>query len=109
MSESGAFNLARLSARLAATGLLGAWLAGCSTDATRFSDAFSLSDGAPAPAANVGAAATAPNPNYAAASHASPVAVSSLPAPAPQTTGSIKPNATQPITGFSGGWSTVGG
>jgi murein DD-endopeptidase MepM/ murein hydrolase activator NlpD len=50
-----------------------------------------------------------PNPNYAAASHPSPVAVSSLPAPAPQTTGSIKPTTTQPITGFSGGWSTVGG
>jgi len=109
MSESGAFNLARLSARLAVTGLVGAWLAGCSTDATRFSDAFSLSDGAPTPTATVGSAAPVPNPNYAAASHPSPVAVSSLPAPAPQTTGSIKPTTTQPITGFSGGWSTVGG
>jgi murein DD-endopeptidase MepM/ murein hydrolase activator NlpD len=110
MSEFGAFKLARLSARLAATGLLGAWLAGCSSDATRFSDAFSLSDGTPTPGANVGAAAApTPNAHYAAAPHASPVAVSALPAPAPATTGSIKPTTTQPITGFNGAWSTAGG
>lgn len=109
MSESGAFNLARISARLAAAGLLGAWLAGCSSDSTRFSDAFSLSDGTPTPSATVGAASPAANANYAAASHPSPVAVSSLPAPAPTSTGSIRPTTTQPITGFNGGWSTVGG
>jgi murein DD-endopeptidase MepM/ murein hydrolase activator NlpD len=110
MSEFGAFKLARLSARLAATGLLGAWLAGCSSDATRFSDAFSLSDGAPTPSANVGAAAApTPNAHFAAAPHPSPVAVSTLPTPAPTTTGSIKPTTTQPITGFNGAWSTAGG
>jgi murein DD-endopeptidase MepM/ murein hydrolase activator NlpD len=110
MSEFGAFKLARLSARLAATGLLGAWLAGCSSDATRFSDAFSLSDGTPTPSANVGAAAApTPNAHFAAAPHASPVAVSALPTPAPATTGSIKPTSAQPITGFNGAWSTAGG
>src|SRR5579883_1930041 len=109
MSESGAFNMARISARLAAAGLLGAWLAGCSSDSTRFSDAFSLSDGTPTPGATIGSAAPAPNANYAAAAHPNPVAVSSLPAPAPTSTGSIRPTTTQPITGFNGGWSTVGG
>ena len=109
MSESGAFKLARFSARLVATGLLGAWLAGCSSDSTRFSDAFSVSEGTPTPGATVGAAAPQSNANYAAASHASPVAVSSLPAAAPSTTGSIRPTTTQPITGFNGGWSTAGG
>jgi murein DD-endopeptidase MepM/ murein hydrolase activator NlpD len=110
MSEFGAYKLARLSARLAATGLLGAWLAGCSSDSTRFSEAFSLSDGAPTPSVSVGAAAApSPNARFSAAAHPSPVAVAALPAPAPATTGSIKPTTTQPITGFNGGWSTVGG
>ncbi|HLJ70581.1 MAG TPA: peptidoglycan DD-metalloendopeptidase family protein [Roseiarcus sp.] len=89
--------------------MLGAWLAGCSSDSTRFSDAFSLSDGTPTPGATIGAASPTPNANYAAAAHPSPVAVSSLPAPAPTSTGSIRPTTTQPITGFNGGWSTVGG
>ena len=112
MSESAAFNIARLAARFAVTGLVGVWLAGCSSDSTRFSDVFSLSDGAPTPGASVGpvaSASPAPKANYAAASHPSPVAVSALPSPAPASTGAIKPTTTQPITGFNGGWSTTGG
>src|SRR5579872_2255194 len=112
MSKSAAFNMTRVAARLAMTGLVGGWLAGCSADSTRFSDAFSLGDGTPTPGASVGPVASAnsaPNANYAAAAHKSPVAVSALPAPTPSSTGSIKPTTTQPITGFSGDWTTTGG
>jgi murein DD-endopeptidase MepM/ murein hydrolase activator NlpD len=113
MSESTAYGLGRIAARLAVTGLIGAWVAGCSSDATRFEGfsnpfATSSNDGPPTPNANV--ASAAPNAHYAAAAHPSPVSVAALPAPsAPSSTGAIRPTTTQPITGFSGNWSAAGG
>jgi murein DD-endopeptidase MepM/ murein hydrolase activator NlpD len=120
MSESAALNMPRMAARVAIAGLLGCWLAGCSSDSTRlsdFSNTFSLasSDQAPRPGADVASNGPAqPNANYAAAAHPSPVAVAALPAPAPTTTGAIgsmgsRPTTNQPITGFGDGWRTAGG
>jgi murein DD-endopeptidase MepM/ murein hydrolase activator NlpD len=103
MSDSAAFNLARVGARLAVTGLVGVWLAGCSSDATRLSDTFGASD--PTPTASIGPAPSGPA-GYVGAAHSSPVAVSTLP---PPSSGQIKPTTTQPITGFNGAWSTAGG
>jgi murein DD-endopeptidase MepM/ murein hydrolase activator NlpD len=115
MSESAALNMSRIAARIAIASVLGGWLAGCSSDATRLSDfganPFSVSsneDGPPVPRANV--ASNEPNANYAAAPHPSPIAVAALPAPAPATTGAIgRPTTTQPITGFGDGWRAEGG
>jgi murein DD-endopeptidase MepM/ murein hydrolase activator NlpD len=101
MSKSSALTFARLAARLAVTGALGAWLAGCSSDSTRlsetfgnpFSNPFATASNDQTPAANAGAAAR-------------PVAVSALSAPAPA---GPKPSAPQPVTGFGGNWSVAGG
>jgi len=111
MSVCAASNIARVTTRVALTGLVGIWIAGCSSDATRLSDPFtnpfaSASTESAAPTQHV---ASAPlNSTYAAAPHQSPVASSSL-APAPATTSSIKGTTTQPITGFGDGWSAAGG
>jgi murein DD-endopeptidase MepM/ murein hydrolase activator NlpD len=119
MSESAALNKTRIAARIALASLLGAWLAGCSSDSTRlaespFANPFASAsgdDGAAAPRANLASnTPSQPNATYAAAAHPSPVAVSALPAPAPATTGAIgRPTTTQPITGFGNGWSATGG
>jgi murein DD-endopeptidase MepM/ murein hydrolase activator NlpD len=115
MSESAALNMGRIAARVALAGLLGTWLAGCSSDTTRFSDPlmnpFSTSSNEPpVPEANLASNAPAQsNANFAAAAHPSPVAVSALPAPAPATTGAIKPTINQPVTGFGNGWRAAGG
>lgn len=124
MSESAALNKTRIAARIALASLLGAWLAGCSSDATRlsespFSNPFasaSNDDGGPAPSAHLASNGSFQSGgNYAAAAHASPIAVSSLPPPAPATTGSIsrpmtaQATTTQPITGFGNGWHAAGG
>jgi len=103
MSKSSALIFARLAARLAVTGALGAWLAGCSSDSTRLSETFGNPFGNPfatasndqPPASNAGAATR-------------PVAVSALSAPAPASAGP-KPSAPQPVTGFGGNWSVAGG
>jgi murein DD-endopeptidase MepM/ murein hydrolase activator NlpD len=119
MSESAALNKTRIAARIALASLLGAWLAGCSSDSTRFTESpfanpfasASNDEGAAIPRANLASnGPSSSGPSYAAAAHPSPVAVSSLPAPAPATTGAIgKPTTTQPITGFGNGWSATGG
>ncbi|HYC25155.1 MAG TPA: M23 family metallopeptidase [Roseiarcus sp.] len=103
MSKSSALTFARLAARLAATGALGAWLAGCSSDATRLSGTFSNPFGNPfATAAND----QPPASNASAGGAARPVAVSALAAPAAS---GPKPSAPQPVTGFGGSWSVAGG
>ena len=115
MSECVALNRTRVAARVALAGVLGLWLAGCSSDATRltdpFSNPFASNDQAPAPSANVSSnASPQANANFAAVAHPSPVAVADLPAPAPTTTGAIaRPTTTQPITGFGDGWRAAGG
>jgi murein DD-endopeptidase MepM/ murein hydrolase activator NlpD len=116
MSESSALNRTRVVTRVALSGLLGIWLAGCSSDSTRLSEAFSnpfatASNQAPSPNVNVSSNATPrADANYAAAAHPSPVAVAALPPPAPPTTGAIaRATTTQPITGFGDGWRAAGG
>lgn len=116
MSECAALNRTRVVVRVALSGLLGIWLAGCSSDATRLSDAFSnpfatSSNQPPTPNVNVSSnASPQADANYAAAAHPSPVAVAALPPPAPATTGAIgKATTTQPITGFGDGWRAAGG
>ena len=119
MSENAALNKTRIAARIALASLLGAWLAGCSTDSTRLSESpfanpfasASNDEAAPVPHANLSSnAPSQPNANYAAVAHPSPVAVAALPAPSPATTGAIaKPTTTQPISGFGNGWRAAGG
>jgi murein DD-endopeptidase MepM/ murein hydrolase activator NlpD len=116
MSENAALNMTRVGARVALAGLLGVWLAGCSSDSTRLSDPFAnpfstASNDQAAPDRHVASNASAqPNANFAAAAHPSPVAVSALPAPAPATTGAIaKATTTQPVSGFGNGWHAAGG
>jgi murein DD-endopeptidase MepM/ murein hydrolase activator NlpD len=119
MSESAALNKTRIAARIAIASLLGAWLAGCSSDSTRLSESpfanpfasASNDDYAPTPRDNLASnARSQPGANYAAAAHPSPVAVSNLAPPAPMTTGAIaRPTTTQPITGFGNGWRAAGG
>jgi murein DD-endopeptidase MepM/ murein hydrolase activator NlpD len=115
MSESAALNRTRVAARVAFASLVGLWLAGCSSDATRlsepFTNPFAANDQAPTPSVNVSSnASPQANANLAAVAHPSPIAVAALPAPAPATTGAIaKPTTTQPITGFGDGWRAAGG
>jgi murein DD-endopeptidase MepM/ murein hydrolase activator NlpD len=118
MSESAALNKTRIAARIAIASLLGAWLAGCSSDSTRLSESpfanpfasASNDDYAPTPRDNLASNAPSPGANYAAAAHPSPVAVSNLAPPAPMTTGAIaRPTTTQPISGFGNGWRAAGG
>src|SRR5271170_4290043 len=106
MSKSSALKFTRLAARLTVTGALGAWLAGCSSDATRLSEGFSNPFGNPfATASND--QPSAPTAGYAPAARAAPVAVSALSTPA--TAGATKPTTSQPISGFGSNWSVAGG
>src|SRR5271169_632173 len=109
MSKSSALTFARLAARLTVTGALGAWLAGCSSDATRLSEGFSNPFGNPfATASNdQPPASSAGGAGYAAAARPAPVAVSALSTPA--TAGATKPTTSQPISGFGSNWSVAGG
>jgi murein DD-endopeptidase MepM/ murein hydrolase activator NlpD len=98
----------------ALTGLIGVWLSGCSADSTRLSDTFNGPLANPFATASNDAGASppesaAPKADYAAAAHPSPVAVAALSPAAPATTSQVKPSANQPVTGFSGKWSVVGG
>jgi murein DD-endopeptidase MepM/ murein hydrolase activator NlpD len=114
MSDGAALNRTRILARLAATGLVGIWLSGCSSDSTRLTESFSnpfsnpfstASNDAPAPAQNL--ASAKPTANLAAAAHSGPVAVAALPPSSPATTGAIKNSNVQ--TASSNGWRAAGG
>jgi murein DD-endopeptidase MepM/ murein hydrolase activator NlpD len=109
MSKSSALNFTRLAARLAVTGALGAWLAGCSSDATRLSEGFNNPFSNPfATASNdQPSASTAGGAGYAAAARPAPVAVSALSSPA--AANPTRPTSSQPISGFGSNWSVAGG
>jgi murein DD-endopeptidase MepM/ murein hydrolase activator NlpD len=99
---------------VALTAVVGIWLSGCSADSTRFSDTSNSPFANPFATASNDAGASppasaAPKADYATAAHPSPVAVAALPPAAPATTSQIKPSADQPVTGFGGKWSVVGG
>jgi murein DD-endopeptidase MepM/ murein hydrolase activator NlpD len=117
MSARAAVVVRRNVVRAALTAWVGIWLSGCSADSSRFSDTFGSPFANPfATASNDAAtrppASAAPKADYAAAGHPSPVAVAALSpaAPAaPATTSQIKPSSDQPVAGFGGKWSVVGG
>jgi len=99
--------------RASVCSLLGLWLAGCSSDATRLSETFSnpfsnpfstASNDAPTPAASSASAApVAPTPKVV----SQPLAPVSSAQPAGQQPAVA--SAAQPITGFTGNWTPVGG
>jgi murein DD-endopeptidase MepM/ murein hydrolase activator NlpD len=114
MREFAAFVVQRGAIRVALTGLIGVWLAGCSADSDRFSQS-SAPDPNPFsnPFAFNAAPAAAPTPSVASAPLAppAPVSTASIPpvqapiAPAPQT----RLASSQPVGGSAAGWSVVGG
>jgi murein DD-endopeptidase MepM/ murein hydrolase activator NlpD len=118
MSKFAAFDVKRLAARAALTGLVGIWLSGCSADSSRLGETFgsgpftnpfsTASNDTAAPTPPV-ASAPLPNAGYAAAAHPSPVAVAALPAAAPPTTGQVRTAPVPSTGGTAVGWSAVGG
>jgi murein DD-endopeptidase MepM/ murein hydrolase activator NlpD len=112
MSRCAAVVVRRSAVGAALAGLIGICLSGCSADSTRFSDASDSPFANPfATASNDAGAspAAAPNADYAAAARPSPVAVAALPSAAPAMTSQITASTDQPVTGFGGSWSVVGG
>jgi len=121
MRNLASFGVTRFAARAAVTGLVGILLSSCSSDSTRlgesfnagpFSNPFATASNEPsAPTPRVASAQLpgAPNADYAASAHPSPVAVASLPAPAPASTGQIKTAPRPAASGSTNGWSAVGG
>jgi murein DD-endopeptidase MepM/ murein hydrolase activator NlpD len=114
MREFAAFFVRRSAVRVALTGLIGVWLAGCSADSDRFSQSYT-------PAANPFSNPFASNASPTAAPTSS-VASTPLAPPAPVSTASIPPASapyapapqtrvasSQPVGGSAAGWSIVGG
>ena len=125
MSEYAAVFVRRNVVRFALTGLVGIWLSGCSQDMSRMNEPVANSFSNPFastsnPFSNPFATASnttgaAPTPKVASAPLGSsssmaaaarpPAAVASAPLPAPVAAAQPK----QPVTGFSNGWTAVGG
>jgi len=121
MSQSVALFEGRNVVRFVLVGILGGWLSGCSTDASRFGDAgkdpfanpFGLaSNTAPTSTPSV---ASQPLPGnvdtaYAVPAKPSPYRAGNPPASPPVVyTGSIPAANPQPVSGSASGWSAVGG
>jgi murein DD-endopeptidase MepM/ murein hydrolase activator NlpD len=125
MSEYASVFVRRNFVRFALTGLVGICLSGCSQDMSRmnepvansFSNPFANSNPFSNPFATASNTAGAPTPKVASAPLGSnsgtavasratpPAAVGSTPLPAPVASAQPK----QPVTGFSNGWTAVGG
>jgi murein DD-endopeptidase MepM/ murein hydrolase activator NlpD len=114
MREFAAFVARRGAVRVALTGLVGVWLAGCSPDSDRFSQSYAPApDPFSNPFASNAAPAAAPTSSVASAplAPAVPVSTASIPpaqapyAPAPQN----RVASSQPVGGSAAGWSIVGG
>ena len=114
MREFAAFVARRGAVRVALTGLIGVWLAGCSADSDRLSQSSAPSgDPFTNPFASNAAPSAAPRSSVASTPLAPPAAVStaSIPpaqaryAPAPQN----RVASSQPVGGSAAGWSVVGG
>jgi murein DD-endopeptidase MepM/ murein hydrolase activator NlpD len=114
MREFAAFFVRRSAVRVALTGLIGVWLAGCSADSDRFSQSYTPASN---PFSNPFASNAAPT-----AAPTSSVASTPLAPPAPVSTASIPPASapyapapktriasSQPVGGSAAGWSIVGG
>ncbi len=114
MREFAAFVARRGAVRVALTGLIGVWLAGCSADSDRFSQSYSpTGDPFSNPFASNAAPSAAPTSSVASTPLAppAPVSTASIPpaqapyAPAPQN----RIASSQPVGGSAAGWSIVGG
>jgi len=114
MREFAAFVARRGAVRVALTGLIGVWLAGCAPDSDRFSQSYApTADPFSNPFASNAAPSAAPTSSVASAPLAPPasVATASIPpaqapyAPAPQN----HVASSQPVGGSAAGWSIVGG
>ena len=114
MKEFAAFFAQRGAVRVALTGLIGVWLAGCSPDTDRLSQGFSPGpDPFTNPFASNAAPTAAPTSNVASAPLAppSPVQAASIP-PASAPYAAPPQNrvaSSQPVGGSPNGWSIVGG
>jgi murein DD-endopeptidase MepM/ murein hydrolase activator NlpD len=113
MREFAAYGVGRSVVRIALTGLVGAWLAGCSADSDRFSQSYAPSSdpfnnpfasntSGAAPSSNVAAAPLAPP---------GPVASADIPPAQYQPSAPLAPRtaSAQPVGGTAAGWSIVGG
>jgi len=114
MREFAAFFVRRSAVRVALTGLVGVWLAGCSADSDRLSQSYAPpSNPFSNPFASNAAPTAAPTSSIASAPLAppAPVSTASIPpasapyAPAPQA----RVASSQPVGGSAAGWSVVGG
>jgi murein DD-endopeptidase MepM/ murein hydrolase activator NlpD len=113
MKEFAAFGVGRSVVRIVLTGLVGAWLAGCSADSDRFAQSYApASDPFNSPFASDTKGA-APSSNVASAPLAPPGAVASadIPPAQYQPSAPVAPHmaSAQPVGGTAAGWSIVGG
>ncbi len=113
MREFAAYGVGRSVVRIVFTGLIGAWLVGCSTDSDRFAQSYApASDPFNSPFASNSKSA-APTTNVASAPLAPPGAVASanLPPAQYQPSAPLAPRvaSAQPVGGTAVGWSIVGG
>jgi len=114
MRELAAFVARRGAVRVALTGLIGVWLAGCSPDTDRFSQAYAPpSDPFSNPFASNAAPTAAPTSSVASAPLAPPGPVSTAAIPPAQAPYAPAPQnhvaTSQPVGGSAAGWSIVGG
>jgi len=114
MREFAAFVAQRGAVRVALTGLIGVWLAGCSPDSDRFSQSYApTADPFSNPFASNVAASPAPTSSVASTPLAPPAPVSTASIPPAQAPVAPAPQnhvaSSQPVGGSAAGWSIVGG
>jgi murein DD-endopeptidase MepM/ murein hydrolase activator NlpD len=114
MREFAAFVARRGAVRVALTGLIGVWLAGCSPDSDRFSQSYTpTADPFSNPFASNAAPSAAPTSSVASAPLAPPAPVSTASIPPAQAPYGPAPQnhvaSSQPVGGSAAGWSIVGG
>jgi murein DD-endopeptidase MepM/ murein hydrolase activator NlpD len=114
MREFAAFVARRGAVRVALTGLIGVWLAGCSPDTDRFSRSYAPgSDPFSNPFASNAVPSAAPTSTVASSPLAPPTPVSTASIPPAQAPYAPAPQnhvaSSQPVGGSAAGWSIVGG
>lgn len=114
MREFAAFVMRRGAVRVALTGMVGIWLAGCSADTDRFGQASGPSaDPFSNPFASNAGPSAAPTPSVASAPLAPPSPVQTASIPPASTPAASAPQyraaSSQPVGGSASGWSIVGG
>jgi murein DD-endopeptidase MepM/ murein hydrolase activator NlpD len=113
MREFAAYGVGRSVVRIVLTGLVGAWLAGCSADSDRFAQSYApASDPFNSPfASNTSGAAPTSNVASAPLAPPGPVASANIPPAQYQPSAPLAPHvaSAQPVGGTAAGWSIVGG